>query len=1314
MSVPDDLIAALADRLSAFSLKDPNSVLDPQAVAEARVLLSLVTDADGRMPLNAAQLVAWLHWYRYWALPEDQEQEDLRLAIALFSSIAQAGPHPVPELLRKHVPPAGGDTDADWHCDTAVHLLGQNNPAALNLAIALLTIALDDTSDDDPNRGRYLANLGAALLGRFQRTGAVHDLDEAIRVGRQAVRATPDDHPNRGAYLFNLGSALNVRFGRTGAKQDLDEAIRTFQDAAAATSDNERGRNVMLSSLGGALRARFSRTGDVRDLDEAIRVGQDAVAVTPDDHPHRAEALSRLSNSLQRRFERTGAAQDLNEAIRLCQDAVAATPKDHPYHAERLSQLGGQLLLRFQRTDAVQDLDEAIRVGQDAVAATAPQHPGRAAALSNFGCALRARFERTDAVQDVDQAIAHLTAAVAATRDDDPERGGYLHNLGGALVRRFERTGAAQDLDEAILVGWQAVQGIREDHPERAALLSMLGVALQRRFERSGAVQDLDQALTQLRTAVAVTPDGHPDRGTYLHNLGAALEDRFGRTGAVEDLDEAIRVSWQAVEASSANHRNRSMYMSGLGNALLLRFERTGARQDLDQAIALLMTVAEVILDADDPHRAKILSNLGAALRVGFEHTGAVVILDEAIRVGRQAVQATSDNHPDRAAMLSNLGATLLVGFEHTGAVEVMDEAVRALQDAVAATSDQHPGRAGALSNLGGALRARFQRTKGMQDLDEAIRVGRQAVQATPDNHPDRAMMLSNLGNALLNRFECRRDEQDLNEAVQGWAEAAQSTASPATTRITAARLRSHALAQWRGPAAAVEAYTEAVKLLPLLAWRGISHRDQEHRLYTSATSLARDAAACAVAAGRLDLAVELLESGRGVYWSQLLGTRTDVTALQQVAPELAAQLRNCRAVLEQPAPDESMDENSAHKVEARMRAARLFDAVVEQVRALPPTDALPHPDSFLKTPPLRTLLPGADDDPIVIINISRWRCDALALTYSGVTLVEFPELTDDQVIDEGSRYLQALEDFERRRRSSIDRLCLEMAITTTLEWLWDHIAGPILQRLGHTTTPVGTWPTLCWCPTGALTVLPVHAAGYHRSRDTVMDRVVSSYTPTVRAMTNARTGETSPQPAKILIIALPDTPGQNTLPGATAERDLLTARFAPETRTVLTGSDATRHTVLTHLGRHRWLHASCHGTQNLTDPSTGGLVPYDWNTAGLITVTDLTSPEHTGGEFAFLSACKTATGGVTNLDEAITVAAAMQHAGWRHVIGTLWSVWDDSATTVAENIYPPLLRHGALDPSFTALALHRAIHRLRDTSRDQPSTWAPFIHTGP
>ncbi|MGE6955128.1 CHAT domain-containing protein, partial [Staphylococcus capitis] len=197
-------------------------------------------------------------------------------------------------------------------------------------------------------------------------------------------------------------------------------------------------------------------------------------------------------------------------------------------------------------------------------------------------------------------------------------------------------------------------------------------------------------------------------------------------------------------------------------------------------------------------------------------------------------------------------------------------------------------------------------------------------------------------------------------------------------------------------------------------------------------------------------------------------------------------------------------------------------------------------------------------------------------------------------------------------------------------------------------------------------------------------------------------------------VLATTDTPGQNPLPGARSEHDLLTGWFPDQTRTVLADTDATRRNLLDHLDGHRWLHASCHGDQALSAPTTGGLLPYDWNTTGLVTVTDLTAPGHTGGEFAFLSACKTAIGGTINVDEAITVASAMQHAGWRHVIGTLWSVWDTSAATITADLYPQLLRHGSLSTHNAAGALHRTTRALRDTSPDHPTTWAPFIHTGP
>lgn len=141
----------------------------------------------------------------------------------------------------------------------------------------------------------------------------------------------------------------------------------------------------------------------------------------------------------------------------------------------------------------------------------------------------------------------------------------------------------------------------------------------------------------------------------------------------------------------------------------------------------------------------------------------------------------------------------------------------------------------------------------------------------------------------------------------------------------------------------------------------------------------------------------------------------------------------------------------------------------------------------------------------------------------------------------------------------------------------------------------------------------------------------------------------------------------------------------------------------------HSWVHFACHGEQNLADPSRGGVLVRD----GALTVTDLSSQQYQG-EFAYLSGCKTAVGGVNLPDEAITLAAALHFTGYRHVIATLWSVWDQQAAQVATDVYQAMVPEGVLRADRAARALHHAVRRLRAEARDRPSVWTPFAHTGP
>lgn len=395
----------------------------------------------------------------------------------------------------------------------------------------------------------------------------------------------------------------------------------------------------------------------------------------------------------------------------------------------------------------------------------------------------------------------------------------------------------------------------------------------------------------------------------------------------------------------------------------------------------------------------------------------------------------------------------------------------------------------------------------------------------------------------------------------------------------------------------------------------------------------------------------------------------------------------------------------------------------------------------FLLPPRLTELRRAAVGGPVVVVNVSRWRSDALIVTADGVQKpLELPLASRELVVQWVQRYLEAVHSYQDAEQAAYElqaqvsegsvsaavfqayhaaatqlqaaRLQMEKVVTEVLAWLWTAVAEPVLSFLGFTETPAeGEWPRLWWCPTGVLAALPLHAAAMPGEGQSVLDRVVPSYTPTLRALleaTNEPVVEADGE-SRMLVVAVPDAPGQTPLPNVAREVDLLSQLFPGDRSTVLNGVDATRTRVHDELGRHRWAHFSCHGHQDLADPSYGGLLLHD----GTLTVQDISRRTYRG-EFAFLSACKTATGGLELADEVITLAAALHYAGYRQVVATLWSVYDPTAADVVESVYSDLAGDGQFDTRRTAYALHQVVRRLRDLHPTSPSVWTPFIHVGP
>ncbi len=1270
----DSMLAELLTRLEQFAVsRDPSLLTGPS-------VLTLTTYLHDAMPyprtdLEVAYAAGLMYWHRYLALgSNDDLEEALRLLEPTYRAEQAALLGPMRQYLdSKGLAPVDLKVIADRITDLTQAAVSTGDRPGLDRDIDLMRHVVLSASVDHPYRPRWLSNLGAALNVRFQWIGVSADLDEAISVGRESVESVPSGHPERAAYLANLGAFLGTRFELTGQPADFDEVIVVTTEALGSVSDGHPDRARWLSNLGGALQGRFRLTGLSADLDAAVSVGRESVAAASADNPGRAAFLSNLAAALSTRFERTGMFADLEEALAACRNAVMAVPVGDPDRSRMQTRLAGVFLTRFERTGVLADLNEAISTAREAAKSSHEWGADRGMRLSNLGTLLGMRFERTGIQSDLDEAVTAFTNAVSTALAGSSEQARGLSNLGEVLRIRFEQTGVLADLEEAIRVCREALAIGPNDLSGRARWLSNLGTALRARFERTGAMADLYEAVAAGRGAVEAAPIEDRDRAVWLSNFGAALLTRFERTGAMADLDDAVEAFRGAASTIPVGHRIRAAVVSNLGLALLDRFERTNARTDLEEAITACQD-ALATSPADLPGRAQWLAILSAALRARSELMDVPTDLEEAVMASREALAAVPADNPDRTAILTNLGLTLRSRHRRTGKAADLDEAITAEREAATTVPADHPARAVLLSNLCGSLRARYAKSGTLADIDEAIAVARQAARIKAASPRARAV------------------------AAQGWGLAAGDCE------------------RWSEAAAGLE---EAVTLMGQVAPRSLARRDQE-LLLGDLNGLASDAAACCVRAGLTDRAIELFEQGRGVLLGQALDTRTDLAEVARRHPSLAERFTALRDELGR---DEwaggrmtalltgaHMSQGSSAKAERRREAADAFDRVISEIRAKPGLA------NFLGPLPARDLTAAAANGPIVVVNVSQFGSHALVLTTSGVRAVPLDTLTAGQVervVAEFRIAFSTWSDIGARRMKGV------------LGWLWDAVCGPVLDDLGMDRRPAhGSWPRVWWCVSGMLSFLPLHAAGHHHTRSnpvprTVMDRAVSSYTPTIRALIHARRPPTSSTDSNrqttsktrpMVAVAMPDTPGALRLAGAATEARLIKQRFGDQVH-MLVGLEATHETVIGALSGARWVHFACHGSTDLHNPSASCLLLTDHKQHPL-TVLDVVRLRLEDADLAFLSACATAHAGQRLADEAIHLTSAFQLAGYKHVIGTLWPIDDDSAVEIADAMYEAIAGNWTAENA--AAALHAITLRLRNRLVAKPSMWSSHIHCGP
>jgi CHAT domain-containing protein len=553
--------------------------------------------------------------------------------------------------------------------------------------------------------------------------------------------------------------------------------------------------------------------------------------------------------------------------------------------------------------------------------------------------------------------------------------------------------------------------------------------------------------------------------------------------------------------------------------------------------------------------------------------------------------------------------------------------------------------------------------------------LAREALNLRPQGHPDRSGSLNNLAGYLRSRFARSKQLQDQEELFSLYAQLVHVTQTVSSSDLSAARAWIRVAEDFQHPTLLL-AYETSLRLLVQHLATLPSLPQHLVILKGLTSSLAVDAFSACLRKRAPARAVELLEQGRGVFWSQLTRLHSpleDVIASRpgrkDVGRRVHARLASLiRSALNSPGADQ-------HE--------RLCHLNLEMQKVVTNIRELPGLSRFLLPSLFSDLQRAASRGPVIIVNASQYSCDAL-IVFLDHDPVHIPlQITQEDVRDLSTE-LQTL------------------TVRATRADMTKRARGLLTQTLGSDRFPHCHLPSDD--PSIAIThlvvshrefsVLPLHAAGpYRKGQRNLPDLYISSYTPTLTALIRARRRDppnSATEQKRFIAIGQAKAAGETQLLSVGAELDNIGQRLdGLATFTRIDGEESCISRVVEELGKNEWVHLACHGLPNRKEPFESAFALHDGHfTIQRIIGCDLKNPE-----FAYLSACHTTVGDEESPDEVIHLASAMQFLGFRSVIGTMWAVDDGETNKITSTFYKHMVdESGRLDHTRAAFALNKTM----------------------
>jgi len=1010
---------------------------------------------------------------------------------------------------------------------------------------------------------------------------------------------------------------------------------------------------------------------------------------------------------------------------------MSLLPRSDPRHAHCVQYLARGRLTRYLRTGQKDDLEQSILSFTEAIFLPLPldPHPGAqniAQLFCSLSIAILLRVELSPQPEDVKCCIMHLRYLYGQWRE--------VRNDTAFTVRRALVCALAIHVDLGLGDVYRDIEEIADlcDAPlnfdtsteSLPFLINLLVRAVETLFEGPLERQILsEKVIDRLRKAIIRLPDLH----VVSIVLAESLLHRFYITASNHDYEEGMAIVDKAIGFSSPGgqspYEERALHLAA--KFALFQFYASGKPDHLEHAITRLRTRLDATSTSlEDPHRENITQILSELQTFRTDFTSNARNAPHTLSSISESVKLPS--FQDLIASLTELNlpktiptATLrkhqeaLENIHYLTDLADIEDGVEYCRRLLASLPDSEliPEARFALGHL---LYRAFKCANKIEYLDEAISVTRDDISTVLDSQIIHLRALTLFPVLLTQRITLLHQKEDVNELMEHYAKLSNIENEYLVPKVEISCDWAFFAREWGHPSVST-AYDTAMSSMQASLIFAPTIDIQHARLVTMGQlvkTLPLDYASYQIHTGQLNRAIETLERGRALLWSEMRGLRTTITQIALADSNLADKFSMLNQDLEKLTLAFSQNNHVDGGDDVLEVTNPYSDLVMQQQKLLCDREklisqiqALPGLDTFLESSPFDTLRSAASHGPVIIINHSQWRSDIIIILHN----------SPPSLISTSDNFFDRAEDLQDQllgeRRKGLESDTYEDTLRSVLKELYELVGKPVIERLNESKVPPQS--RIWWCPTSVFCSLPLHAMGPIQSNSDppqyFLDLYISSYIPSISTLIESRKpGSRTIGKPSILLVAQPD----ETMPGAL--REMKAVQDVDTKVTTLFGAKAKPPAVREGMKHHPFAHIVCHGILNPGKPFETSFRLHKGKRLPLLDIVRSRLPD---AEFAFLSACHTAELTEESVsDEVLHLAASMQFCGFRSVVGTMWAMKDKDGRDLTRYFYESVFSYETQDVPYherTAEALRDAVKKLRRKGGMTLERWVNYVHYG-